>query len=485
MSLSRQIASFTDRYFVTIISVIIGCKILVSLFVQVEYDGDRQVAAGLDWQWRKDYGAIFSGDEYEIARTAMYHMNGEGFLADNSFDRPKFRISETYKTAFRPKFHVFLHVFGISLYNRLHPEKAVTITDMQRGNPLASGYMYYFALFTFLIQIIFYPLSVYAFYQMSRFFINGVHPKVCTILYALYPSVFIFMDVTVGEKMVGPMVVIFIGSLTASTRKQLNAMQIILLAALATFSCLMRPQVLLVWIILFAAYAVGAAYFFWKFRQRPMGIGLVITSCLFIGLAYFPILHIHYKDFGKPFLSSEVGLGFFQGHNWYARGSWYPGIWHDHSGDEEMKRMFASADLKNMDEKQELDFYESQGWRFIRENPLKEAELIARKTAIYLLPYNFMNHRINVFLLFAHLGTIGFFLFSARKRIFKSVHPARITDYAIIVSPVIACYLITIIFFVGERWRFYAEPFMLLLAYLFFWDVREKFLVKSMQKKHP
>ena len=458
----HQARHVVDRYFFAILSIIIGCKIALSLFAQVEYNGNRQVATGLDWSWHKDYSAIFSGDEYEIARTAMYHIKGEGFLADNSFDRPRFRKSETYKTAFRPKFHVFLHVFGVPLYNNLHPEKAVTITDMQHGNPLASGYMYYFGLFTFLIQVIFYPLSVYAFYRMSSVFVNGVHPKVCTILYALYPSVFIFMDITVGEKMVGPMVVIFIGGLIASTGKQPNARQTLLLAALATFSCLMRPQVLLVWIILFASYTVGAAYFFLKFRQYLTGYRLVIISCLFIGLAYFPILHIHYKDFGKPFLSSEVGLGFFHGHNWYARGSWYPGIWQDHGEDEEIKRMFALADLKNMDEKQELDFYASQGWRFIRENPLKEVELIVRKTAIYLLPYNFMNHRTNVFLLFAHLGTIGFFLFSVRIRISKSVHSKQILDYAIIVSPVVACYLITIIFFVGERWRFYAEPFMLL-----------------------
>ncbi len=485
MQMLRQARHLIDRYFFIIASIIIGCKIALSLFAQVEYDGSRQLATGVDWQWRKDYSAIFSGDEYEMARTAMYYLNGQGFLADNHFGRPQFREFQTYKTAFRPKFNIFLHVLGIPLYNRLNPIRAVMDTgNMQRGNPLAQGYMYWFGLFTFLVQVLVYPLSIFAFYRLCGFFAAGVHAKICTMVYAAYPSVFIFMDITVGEKMAGPIVVIFIAGLLASLTEKISVVRIIALSVAITFACLMRPHALFVWVVLFIICAIIASYLFFRYRTRPMGVRLMLVSGIFIFLAHLPVLYVHYEDFGKPFLSSQAGLEFFQGHNWYARGSWYPGIWQEHAKDKEMMRMFASAhDLVRLDEKQELDFYASQGWRFIRENPLKEVELIARKTAIYLLPYNFMNHRINLFLLFAHLGTLGFFVFSVRKRIFGSDDPPQIMRYVIIIAPVMACYGLTLIFFVGERWRFYAEPFMVLLAYLFFLDVRKKILARSTQSK--
>jgi hypothetical protein len=473
-------ASVYKHYFVVLLAVVILAKASVSFFVQLEYDSDGQRLTNLRWTWKKNFAAQVPPDDYGIAQTALYYLSGKGYLTEDTYGLMGSKVGVRL-TGFRPKFNVWLHVGSIRLYNQIHPQASVRqAQEMMVGNPAVSSYMQWFGFWATVLQIVFYTLSVFCFLQILRVFLSEGHAKICTLLYAVYPSVFIFMEGTVSEKIAAPMVVIFVYGFLIALQKKLSVVSVVLLAALATFACLLRPHVLFVWIVLLAVYIAVALYFYFKAKQRYKTDELMVTLVAFMTVAHLPVLYVHYKDFGRPFLSSETGLGLFFGHNWYARGSWYPGIWQAHG--EELRQKFDADPVKIRfkDEKEELDFYGRQAWKFVRENPLKELELIARKTAIYLLPYNFMNHRVNLLLVFTHLGTIGFMLFSLRNRAATVLkNPVQTMQYTAILAPIIACYLLTLIFFVGERWRFYAEPFMLLAAYLFYLDFYEKFVKRS------
>ncbi|MDW8297599.1 MAG: hypothetical protein RMJ97_12025, partial [Raineya sp.] len=229
----------------------------------------------------------------------------------------------------------------------------------------------------------------------------------------------------------------------------------------AVLACLLRPHILSIYLFLiFLAILSGI------FLKNRFYLKLGLLYALIIFVFHVPIFYQNYKDFGSLFLSTQPSLEFFQGHNPFARGSWQPGIWDKHK--DELQKMFAQEpNLPYLNEKEELDFYKKQAIQWILENPEKELLLILRKTAILFLPYNFLDKNFSIFLLVTYVGFIGFLvLFTLNiKQIMQS---QEFIFLLILLIPFIAVYFLNIYFFVGERWRYYGEPFMLILAIYFY-----------------
>ena len=88
-----------------------------------------------------------------------------------------------------------------------------------------------------------------------------------------------------------------------------------------------------------------------------------------------------------------------------------------------------------------------------------------RKLAIYFLPQNYSvlpyNRIYNPINLLFHFGFVLFFLKIIANKDFKN-------ENFIILSPILGSLIISLLFFIGYRWRYYAEPFMILTTIILF-----------------
>ena len=115
--------------------------------------------------------------------------------------------------------------------------------------------------------------------------------------------------------------------------------------------------------------------------------------------------------------------------------------------------------------------------KWIKENPADEIKLIVRKIAIYFLPKNFEvlygSNILNPINLFTHIFFLCFILMQLYK---KSIT----LNELLIFSPVAASIILSVVFFVGYRWRCYAEPFMIIFAWQFISILKDNYDRKKM-----
>jgi hypothetical protein len=176
--------------------------------------------------------------------------------------------------------------------------------------------------------------------------------------------------------------------------------------------------------------------------------------------------------FGEYILSTQSGFELLQGHNPYARGSW-TGNWAD-SGSEIYKYVYSQ--IPNNDYLNEWDQSKARkrvAVNWIKENPLKEIKLSIRKLVIYFLPKNLEILRYsdlpNPINLLTHLFFISMVLLKVYSRKVK-------LNELLLFSPIAGSIILTIVFFVGYRWRYFAEPFMIIFAWMFVFSALDRFV---------
>jgi hypothetical protein len=237
-----------------------------------------------------------------------------------------------------------------------------------------------------------------------------------------------------------------------------------LLAPILVLSCLFRPHLLLTYLLLIIS--VFVAFIYYRFNSQCIKKYFyniktsAIAFCLLI-ISIIPIFIQNHQYFGHYFLSTQANFEFFQGHNPFARSSWNPNIYIQNRPF--FDSVIESKHIVQIDEFQESKLYSEIGWNWIKNNPKKVIQLECKKAAAYFIPYNHNNRTINSytvvleisFFLFIFLWGLGF----VNK---KYVVIDKFVSYLILV-PVVMTILLTIMFFVGYRWRFYAEPFMLIM----------------------
>jgi hypothetical protein len=133
---------------------------------------------------------------------------------------------------------------------------------------------------------------------------------------------------------------------------------------------------------------------------------------------------------------------------------------------------YSHSQINNINELNELE--ESKARRqvainWIIENPIDEIKLIFKKIVIYLLPKNYNRpsslHPIN---LIVHVLFFCYIFMKLYNRTFK-------LNDLIIFSPIVASIILSIVFFVGYRWRYYAEPFIIIFAWQLISILKEKY----------
>ena len=366
-------------------------------------------------------------DEERNYNIALNFINGLGYTIDG------------VKTAWHGSFSVMVYKGLITL----NIDKEFYIT-----------FIHFLSILTFIASIPF-------FYRLLL--MVNVSEKVSlfgTLIYCIYPSNLIYIgNLFLYEKLTLPLLVICFYFLFSILKNRENSIYAYLVPFLIAFSCLIRPSMLLIYFVIFSIFLVcslGREKDKKRSFKRIFGLG--ILSALTIFLTSLPLAQKNFDMFGSYTLSTQGGYELMQGHNDLARGSW-KGNHRQGEYFEYSKKVIPNLDLLN--EYEEGQARKDFAIKWIKTNPVKEVELIARKIAIFMLPVNF-EKGYNLINIFVHL----LFILSLLLVLFK-----RRIDRTLLVllSPTLGALLLSLVFFVGLRWRYYAEPFFILtLTYVLF-----------------
>ena len=187
-------------------------------------------------------------------------------------------------------------------------------------------------------------------------------------------------------------------------------------------------------------------------------------------LTQVPAFVKHKHQFGSYILSTQAGFELLQGHNEHARGSHFRIPLMKEDGLYAYARLHI-AGFDTMNQYQESQARASLALEWIKKNPIAELKLNFRKIVIYFLPQNYRvlktSEWYNPLNLLVHLGFLAFLM----TMFFR---PLQRMDILLIIIP-LACLMLTLLFFVVYRVRFYAEPFMIVCTM----NVIQRFMPKS------
>jgi hypothetical protein len=212
----------------------------------------------------------------------------------------------------------------------------------------------------------------------------------------------------------------------------------------------LRLQLIPILIFLFSFAIIFPA----KAKRVELLFGMFIIMVL-ISFMSIPVLEKNKKDFGHYVISTQSGFELWEGSNPLARGSW--------SGSGESRKL-GMANIPNVENLNQLELSDKLKYKAIAwatSHPYDYFVLILRKLAIYFLPQNYevmpgsrFYNPINAIVYFAAL----YFIITS---IFRN---KDIPNTMVLISPILGSISLTLVFFVGYRWRFYAEPFMLICS---------------------
>lgn len=377
---------------------------------------------------------IMNIDEESNYEVATNHYKGNGYTY---FDEQK---NAYLPTAFHASFTIFAYE-NLVLKNHIHKRYWVGFCNIISGLLLA--------------------ISIYYFYQLSLLFIEQKWAYYCTLSYCIFPSVLYYIGSLFWyEQIVLSLMVIAIYFAIKSIKEKLAAYEIFGLIICVILSSLLRIQTIAIFAPLLAFLILFFAY------NKQYKKSLLYSFIAILGFAsHFPSLQKNKQLFGSYILSTQTGYEILQGHNPYAKGSWM-GNW-----------LLPSSELyhyshKKIPEIETLNQYteglarKKVAFTWIKENPLDEIKLSFRKLLLFFLPRNFeflpFNQLPNPINFIFYVGFIAFVIMSLlQKNKFWNI------EKTIIVIPILGAIGLTLVFFMGARWRYYAEPFMIIFAFIF------------------
>lgn len=320
-----------------------------------------------------------------------------------------------------------------------------------------------------LLTIILYGVSLVYFFKLANFFVkNKTIANWAMAAYGLYPSVIFYVgSLFCFENIVTSLLVIVLYKIIQifCLNQEIKIKDYMSILFIVAFSCLIRPSSILVFIPIFIALFVFLIKDYFKIKILGMKkLWLIFSVGIFTFMCHLPFLIKNYNMFGHYIINTQTGFSFLYGHNPYARGSW--------DGDTQKKGNNIYnyihnniPDIEKIDQFQESQACKKIALNWILHNPGKETKLIFRKLAIYFLPQNFFvlpgNRLWNPVNLLFHLLFFSY-IFSL---VFKRRFPSRAE--VLILLPILGSVLTSVIFIVCYRWRYYAEPFMVLTAFIF------------------
>jgi hypothetical protein len=393
-----------------------------------------------------------NNDELIIGETALNHHYGLSYASSLEAKRGGYVYDFT---AYRPSYHVYLHIFLMESYFKIFPSEKIALT---KTDP-------YFLGFAFMMQVIsllLFCISLFYFRKIALFFLDGIWPGVALVFYSIYPSVIFYVGNQVNfESITASLLIINMAIVLKACNEKISRAQTAAFICSFLLSVLFRPQQVFIYLFVFGIYFLSAFLkrktFACLFSQS---LKLTAACCLSFMLFNVPVVIKNHRLFGAWVLANNGAL-FNYGHNPYARGSWC-GTCEADTGSSYYKYVRQNiAGYDRMNEYEKSESCKRLGWQWIKGNLPAEMKLAARKAAIYFLPFNNDHNVFNPLNLFVHAGTLIF--------IFYMLYRILITKeldwkYFLLSAPLAGSLAVSIFFFVGYRWRYYAEPFMVIMT---------------------
>lgn len=365
---------------------------------------------------------MFSDEErnYQIA---WNNQNGLGYTIDGEL------------TAFHASTPVFIYEFLIS-------------NDISKTS---------YVIFGHILNILVFGFSIFYF---NRILMHFAVPRwiryTMIILYIIYPSNLEFIGNKFNyERLAMPLLVISFFYLLELKATAMDFRKCATVAVLMSVVTLFRPQ--FIYIMPFIIGAFGLIAFIQKqrgWRRFAVCLALMLL-CTF--LLHIPELKKNHSMFGSYILSTQGGYEFMQGHCDIAKGSWN-GSWADSASEYATYSRQMIPGIDQMNELEQSDARMSFAKNWILNHPVEEFVLIIRKVAIFFIPRNFLGN-LNIINGFVHLSFIISLFIMGYLYTRKDGLDWEILT---ILSPIMAALSLSLIFFVGYRWRYYAEPFMII-----------------------
>ncbi|HEV7699334.1 MAG TPA: hypothetical protein VGO43_03815 [Pyrinomonadaceae bacterium] len=300
-------------------------------------------------------------------------------------------------------------------------------------------------------------LSIYFFYRLTLFFFEEDYSLAATVVYCMLPSSLFWVSrIFYYENLVMPLLVITAYLLIQSLKQGAKPAAAVMIPVLAIVSISLRNQAAFSFCLMLAAFAVIAL----MRRRGSLMIPVAVAAMGVVGIS-IPALIKNHELFGAYILSNQSGYEMLQGHNPLAKGGWN-GSWRD-PGDPLYDYAHQNiADLDGMDEYEESKARQSLAMSFIREQPLADLRLEIKKMALFFAPFDFPGLTPPMFDVLLLVIYVPFLLMVVLKVWRREISGEDIIMFA----PIVGSIALTILFFMGPRWRYYAEPFMIVYAVL-------------------
>lgn len=422
-------------------------------------DAFHRIAEG---KLKEQLGMILcvNNDELLIAEVSLNFCHGLGFTSTEN-RRTGYRVDFT---AYRPTYPVYLHILGMKLYSGLFGPVEITRDKSDR----------YFVIYAFLLHAIslgLYIVSIFYFLIVARYFLNEWQSGVALFFYGIHPAVIFYVGNFANyESITTSLLIICMAIMIKASSEKISVMDLVLLVTCFSISVLFRPQLNFIFLVLFGVSLLNG--FFLRKKGSflfPQSIKLVLTCFVVFIVLNIPVLIKNYRLFGGLTLAT-TGFNFHQGHNPFAKGSWDGFAGFPESPYYKYVRERIPG-YNEMDEFQKSHHIQKLAIDWIVKNPWAEVMLTFRKLAIYFLPENSDHNKFNPINLVFHLGAIAccaclFFQWLVRKKFSGKGF--------LLAAPLFGSILVTIIFHVGYRWRYYAEPFMVIMTVLVIAELLKK-----------
>lgn len=383
-------------------------------------------------------------DEHRNGRIADNYLAGRGYVSVDP-EREQLRPD-----AFHASFPVFVYIG----WQRLGLPK------------------HYFTLLLFALIAGTYLLGIL--YVQRTLLYEGLAPPHAwggALLWALYPSVVYYIGAYGWyENIALPLLILVVYKLLRLYGgRRLTAPDAFLLAGSITLSCLLRGYLLAVYGVLLLVWMglmVGRA------AWRPAVQVGILTFALVVG-GYLPVLLKNHAMFGAYIISTQAGFELLQGHNNQTQGSFM----YSWSNRGEPFDTYVRAHIPHLDSLNQYQESRARGrlaMQWIAAHPAAEARLWARKTALFFSAENFSADNPdmpwNFFTALAHIAFFSSVLLTVAR--YRALSFRR--DDLLLFAPLLTIWLMSLVFFVGFRWRYFADPIILLFPCLVLHRLRKR-----------
>jgi len=333
----------------------------------------------------------------------------------------------------------------------------------------------FWVLLIHLLALALYAVGIFYFYKTLSLSITSPALQFGgAVVYAVYPStIFYIGSLFWYENLTMPIMVYVVYQLIKILQSQpISFYSAIIIPVMVTFSILFRGQLLFIYFLIFSVFLFSILKQSLKenliYRR---GIGISLATLLLVAVSHLPILVKNYRMFGGILLSTQPGFELLQGHNPYANGKWTM-AWTDPGEPLYDYTIARLPHLHQLNQYQESLERKRLALAWIKQNPEAELRLLGRKLIVYFTPdnspfypgthllgYNYTNP--------LNLAVHTFFLLALFMAIFYNKAFGFKPTEIFCLTPVIASICLCLVFFFGHRWRFYAEPYLILFTFLF------------------